>query len=906
MPLPWFLDEEAQKRKKRQKAAEAEAARAVGRRGAFDAEPEGASLPMRLWLAEQWNAMSTAEQEVVRARRGRRGIRCDGCGKIGVYREMCPNGCKNDAGTPDSQDFTPPPSPGKNVAGSPPKSPTVSSTGMGAGEKDVGLGILWGPMGFEDVPLEALGERIPGRKHKKEEDKPKHVKRKADLSHCREESQDVLAELTIADRQIKAHEFYTKAKEGYSRSLPELTLHQIMRKIMRTLHNSIQENVHNLEAKVDTTLLHPPVLPAAETFYPKEMGKMKEYTEFFARKMKRAERTDRLAYKFQGGVRPADGLDALFRGTGSATKDVERTLALYQSDPKAGESAHSKIGWKSNLAKNDLLAVADPAAAAKAIEVENLFKAQGAWTQKQKVDMEQRNDRFEHLVFILQKEMAAEHEREARELSGNAKAETKQAQMDVFLERLRSVDHLLKVLSLYKLSGPLEEGDMLFFQLRKWQETLRERVQARSRARSRRSKARGRARGGTAGAVDTEADDEQENEYDDGLGLEMLEEHAPKQSTKAGSIKTNSLIAKGENPYYEADVYIEKHKRLSKRLAKQGKFNINQAPRYLSNIKNPSPSPSRSPSPNRAHKLSTQSTGLVEREGSVATAGSEDDESSTSSIAIGGQGLDLVHSLANKEAVKARQLREDIKANTLLALKQVKDLKDEVARKTAHKRAAWRPKSFVNVYAKPQREIDEEVMAAAKTTFEEVDFGHHVRKGNRFDLAYLKPTLIPVPGAFIGDGKHTLNSYEGEKIVGRAQRALVSDLGYTPQKLLPLYVRNTLLEPNGTSASGDQTQEVMAMDRRYSHYMGRPLNRFEPGKELVDSKAFLKSSSGFGPNAQELAAKLAPIKAERAARAKTKRVEEMKYHPMNRSLVRVVFGLPIPNTNDVVFQPENS
>lgn len=60
-------------------------------------------------------------------------------------------------------------------------------------------------------------------------------------------------------------------------------------------------------------------------------------------------------------------------------------------------------------------------------------------------------------------------------------------------------------------------------------------------------------------------------------------------------------------------------------------------------------------------------------------------------------------------------------------------------------------------------------------------------------------------------------------MVGGARAA-----GYTPQTMVPLYVRNTLFEKNGTTPGGDQTQETMAKDRRYSHYIGRPLNRFEP------------------------------------------------------------------------------
>ena len=739
-----------------------------------------------------------------------------------------------------------------------------------------------------------------------------------------------LTELKISDRGVREYEFYTRAEEGYSRTLPEVTLHQVLRKLMRLLERDLDQNRRNLEAKVDTTLLHPPVLPEAEHFYPPEMGKMKEYTEYFASKAKRAERTDRLAYKFQGNTRPADALDALFRGTGSTSKEANMaaTLALYKPDPKAGESAHSKIGWKSNLATNDLLAVADPRAAAKAKEVENLFRAQGAWTHKQKKDMEQRNDRFEHLVHIIRNELKAEHEREARELTGDSKKVTRQAQMDVFLERLKAVDHLIKVLSLYKLSGPIEDSDLVIFQLRKWQQTLRDRVQAKARAAGKRQPRRQRggtastARSGTASTAGTwdggddedgaDGDDEGEGGGggSDGLGLESLDAMAPKTSIKAGAVKSNAMIAKGENPYYEADVYIDKNKRLARKLAKQGNFNPNQPPRYLDSIKSPggrSPSPSRSrPASPRQQEANAAAATAADKDGegsSIASSQEEgDDLASAANGANATAGLGVFLSAAQGNAAKARKQREEIAANVAQSAADVKELRERDARKAARKAAGWKPKSFVHKYARHQREIDAEEMAAARKTFEEVDFGHHVRQGNRFDLAYLKPALIPVPGAFEGDGKHTLQSYEGEKIVGRARKALVSDLGYTPQRLLPLYVRNTLLEPNGTTPGGDQTQEVMALDRRYSHYVGRPLNRFEPGKELADSKAFLKSSKGFGPNAKELAERLAPIKAERAAKAKAKRIEEMQYHPLNRSLVRVVFGLPIPSVNDVVFQ----
>jgi hypothetical protein len=53
-------------------------------------------------------------------------------------------------------------------------------------------------------------------------------------------------------------------------------------------------------------------------------------------------------------------------------------------------------------------------------------------------------------------------------------------------------------------------------------------------------------------------------------------------------------------------------------------------------------------------------------------------------------------------------------------------------------------------------------------------------------------------------------------------------LGYIPQKYVPLYVRTTLMESNGTSPGGDQTYDTMAKDRRYSNLLGRAMASLEP------------------------------------------------------------------------------
>lgn len=193
-------------------------------------------------------------------------------------------------------------------------------------------------------------------------------------------------------------------------------------------------------------------------------------------------------------------------------------------------------------------------------------------------------------------------------------------------------------------------------------------------------------------------------------------------------------------------------------------------------------------------------------------------------------------------------------------------------------------------------------MAEMREKFINAGLKNNIRKGRQDDLAWAVPSLIPVPGAFEGDDTQRLKSVTGAKIVDGLQGRMVNDMGHTERKLLPLYVRNTLIELNGTSANGDQSQEVLSRDRRYSHYHGRPLIRFEPGKELIDSKDFKKKQgAGFGPNKKEAKDRLAPLRAERERQATIKRIEEQRYQPMNRSLVRLVFGKPIGNPKDLLF-----
>ena len=107
------------------------------------------------------------------------------------------------------------------------------------------------------------------------------------------------------------------------------------------------------------------------------------------------------------------------------------------------------------------------------------------------------------------------------------------------------------------------------------------------------------------------------------------------------------------------------------------------------------------------------------------------------------------------------------------------------------------------------REVDELNMGRAREMFKAAGLEGHIRKGDETDLACVMPSLIPVPGAFQSDGRNPLSSYTGENIIWNVKKNMIlGDLGYIPQKMIPLYARLTLIEENGTSPGGDQNFEV--------------------------------------------------------------------------------------------------
>ena len=133
------------------------------------------------------------------------------------------------------------------------------------------------------------------------------------------------------------------------------------------------------------------------------------------------------------------------------------------------------------------------------------------------------------------------------------------------------------------------------------------------------------------------------------------------------------------------------------------------------------------------------------------------------------------------------------------------------------------------VYKPTEREKDLMEMKKTKKAFKEAGMGMHIRDGGN-DQAnlHLMPALIPVPKTFYSNGLDAMNSYAAERIMEQTRMNIRDGTsGYTKQQMLPLYVRNTLIEKNGTSIAGDQTQDVLQKDRRYNHTYGRAAAVFE-------------------------------------------------------------------------------
>ena len=136
------------------------------------------------------------------------------------------------------------------------------------------------------------------------------------------------------------------------------------------------------------------------------------HSDYLTKQAVKKDRAVNQAHHHHGAMRPDDVMGAYYRG--GTTKDAN---AVYHPNKKAGQSMHSKIGWKSSLSTGDDLAIADPGMQAKVDAMEKLIEKQKAWTRVQKRAFENTNERYLHMWNIVKEEITKEHDREYRLLS---------------------------------------------------------------------------------------------------------------------------------------------------------------------------------------------------------------------------------------------------------------------------------------------------------------------------------------------------------------------------------------------------------------------------------------------------------------------------------------------------------
>eukprot|EP01040_Poterioochromonas_malhamensis_P004710 gene4710-5046_t len=831
--------------------------------------PDYPNATARKYLAFEWKKLSTEEQIILRAKRTKRGIKCDICGLAGYFRENCPNECQSPPPTPSSTDSTPRPKKNKKKSKHQDKdekegpklayldfTANSDTTSMKEGDENSSiqsLGVFWGSQAkslassssFGDTEKKKKRRPRPTENYYKEGPSVSLLKQKVDLSTARPDATFRKEELRESDSTLGHFSFYNKAEKNYARNHSELTLQQVMRRLIRLLQTQLQSNIKELESTFDTSLLAPPSNKNQKNFYPEHLFHEDQQLRDYYVKKQSQKKNDNLSYRHQGSLRPIDDLDVVFRGEKTSYDD------LYSTRKNAGESIHAKNTWKSVLAKNDILANSDPSLIFKQKKIDKLFENQSKWISLQSTDMKYRNDRFEHLLYMLHAEIEKEHEREGRILLAETRSLEKNVALDLWQERLSSVDLMIKVLHAYHFTAGLEEADFLLFCLEEWKHEGKRRV-----ARFYGGDTSSHHDNATVSTADLTARTSNEEEGEEGKdGDDDTHNHShvtssTKKSKKSNSTASNNnngrrdLVASSTHPYFQDVEYLKKTKRQHDKLrekSKTGTVFTGAANREIVERQKQEQEQKLLELENSVPMRSVE-TLLKSKTHPLITAVNPNDRMSPNRrmsimtpAATTGSALESM--FAQSKEIATLPSLEEITQQAMKHKEELDEFEEKKQRQRDLMSSSKAHENFTVKRFRHPRELDIEHVAQMKASFRRAGLGNRIRKGNDDDLAMVLPALIPIPKAF--DGNSQTISHTGQNIIFKLKKNMVlSNLGYTPQTVVPLYVRNTLLEKEGTSISGDPTQDELAMDRRYAHYVGRPLVRFNPPeavKEIQDS-----------------------------------------------------------------------
>jgi Zn finger protein HypA/HybF involved in hydrogenase expression len=246
---------------------------------------------LRRNLTTEWKKLSLPEQMRLRAKRSKQGIKCSKCNLLGYYEEFCPNCTSNTSVSitntesaisaiavdssiakdelptlinDDNFNYL---SVLDNYSLEPSVIPEDSMSSVSS--------LVWNP------PVQTHQENTfttsSKKKYKNEIEeleaylhpttntrlipmseglyKPRHVK---EMYKIRDYAIAEAAKLRECDRDIEMFTFLNSANEGYNRSYPELTLHQVIRYIIRLLYQKILDNKHICENDFHLSLFQTP------------------------------------------------------------------------------------------------------------------------------------------------------------------------------------------------------------------------------------------------------------------------------------------------------------------------------------------------------------------------------------------------------------------------------------------------------------------------------------------------------------------------------------------------------------------------------------------------------------------------------------------------------------------------
>mmetsp|Transcript_20741 Transcript_20741/g.29809 ORF Transcript_20741/g.29809 Transcript_20741/m.29809 type:complete len:629 (+) Transcript_20741:447-2333(+) len=595
--------------------------------------------------------------------------------------------------------------------------------------------------------------------------------------------------LQESDKPLDEYLFYRDAEEGYARDLSELTLHQALRYLMRVLEKEIAKNIAGLEAEHDLTLFHPPRRKLGENFYPEEVGKIKEYRDYFTKHAIKKDRISR-AYQHKGSVRPEEAMSGYFRASKSGGLST-----LYESDPKAGQSMHSKVGWKNIMSTGDDLAIADLKMAQRLEKVEKMMRKQGAWTNKQKESFVQTNERYTHMWHIIKEELSMEHDRERRLLTVDVNSNLEKTERDIWKERIDSADRIMATIAGYGLTNGTNEADYLLFCLKKWKEEALE-------SRRRRDL---RIAAGKANSYDKASQD---------IAIKkkrMMKRRQGRRKGKKSFVKSIVATRIGTPNDGEDDDDDDEEEELEEEAEGEKSITSDADVSLLSD--------ERAAALKLTDMMQSRTDGGFHGLGFLSTIGAQEETADTRNCSAGV----TARLLTTGPLSVFGGVSEDGVPTSDDDSQQKKQ-----SRLTSTKKATVKKTVFVN-----HREEDKKMMQELSQTYRNIGMKRNIRSGKNTDLSTLTPALIPFHEVVSNKcpPEDRLQSYAADNAVHHARMKQVNPItGYVPQHYVPLYVRTTLFESNGATSGGDQTYATMAKDRRYSHQLGRAMASLEPIK----------------------------------------------------------------------------